>query len=104
MKTIAIIVGTLAALSVAQAQWPPNTTMTGSASGQFFVSARSLLLSPRSVELAKSPDVVTLQPALLAVSCERVKQALLHELDMRDQWQGKIFVVLRPARSVDELI
>ncbi|HEX4265904.1 MAG TPA: hypothetical protein VH597_16340 [Verrucomicrobiae bacterium] len=104
MKTIAIIAGTLAVLSVANAQWPPNTTTTGSASGQFFVNARSLSLSRRSVELAKSPDMVTLQPALLAVSCERVKQALLHQLEMRDLWQGKIFVVLRPARSTDDPI
>jgi hypothetical protein len=104
MKAIAIIAGTLAVLSVARAQWPPDTTMMGSASGQFFVSARSLTLSPRSVDLAGAPEMLTLEPALLAVSCDRVKKALLRQLDMRDQWQGKIFVVLRPARSADDPI
>jgi hypothetical protein len=102
MKAIAIIAGTLAALSVARAQWPPNTRMMGSASGQFFVSARSLTLSPHSTDLAGAPDMVTLEPALLAVSCDRVKQELLRQLDMQDQWQGKIFVVLRPARTADD--
>jgi hypothetical protein len=102
MKAVAIIAGTLAVLSAAHAQWPPNTAMVGSASGQFFVGARSMSVSPRSIDLARAPDMIMLEPALLAVSCERVKQALLHELDMQDQWQGKIFVVLRPARSVND--
>ncbi|HWD94643.1 MAG TPA: hypothetical protein VG938_20105 [Verrucomicrobiae bacterium] len=104
MKAIAIIVGTLAVLGTAKAQWPPNTTMMGSASGQFFVSARNLTFSPRSLELGNAPEMVTLEPALLAVSCERIKRALLRQLDTRDQWQGKIFVVLRPARSADDPI
>jgi hypothetical protein len=76
--------------------------MIGSASGQFFVGARSLTRSPHSTDLASGPDMVTLEPALLAVSCERVKQAMLRQLDMQDQWRGKIFVVLRPARSADD--
>jgi hypothetical protein len=102
MKVIAIIAGTLAGLSVANAQWPPNTTMIGSASGQFFVRAHSLSVSENSISLAAEPDMVLLEPALLAVSCERVKRALLHQLDMRDQWQGKIFIVLRPARTAND--
>lgn len=102
MKVIAIIVGTLALLGVARAQFSPDDTMTGSASGQFFVKSRSPSLSPHSILLAAEPDMVALQPALLAVSCDRIKRALLHQLDMRDQWRGKIFVVLRPARSVDD--
>jgi hypothetical protein len=105
MKFIAIVTGTLAVLNIANAQWKPdpNVTVIGSVSGQFFVSARGAI-SPHSMDLAGGPDIVTLQPALLAVSCERIKQTLLRELNSPDQWRGKIFVVLRPARFADDAI
>jgi len=101
MKTIAIIAGTLALLNVANAQWPPNTKVIGSDSGQFFVSAHGAL-SPHSLDLATRSGLLTLEPELLAVSCERIKHELLHELNMRDQWQGKIFVLLHPARTAED--
>ena len=104
MKTIAIIAGILAGLNIADAQWKPDATIVGSLSGQFFVSARSATPSAHTLELAMETNMVTLEPALLAVSCERIKQELWRELDTRDQWQGKIFVVLRPARSTNDLI
>jgi hypothetical protein len=105
MKFIAITTITLAVLNIANAQWrpDPNVTVIGSVSGQFFVSARGAI-SPHSFDLAAAPGMMTLQPALLAVSCERIKQTLLRELNNTDQWRGKIFVVLRPARSVDDAI
>jgi hypothetical protein len=98
MKTIAIIAGSFALLNMANAQWPPNTTVIGSDSGQFFVSAHGRL-SSHSIDLAAGSDLITLEPALLAVSCERIKRELLHELNMPDQWQGKIFVLVHPART-----
>lgn len=101
MKAIAIIAGTMAVLNIAQAQWR-DMRVIGSASGQFFVSAPSLSLSPHSIELATDPNVVTLEPSLAAVSCDRIKQELLRELGTPDQWQGKIFVVLHPARTADD--
>lgn len=101
MKAIAIIAGTMAVLNIAQAQWR-DMKVIGSASGQFFVSAPSLSLSPHSIELATDPKMVTLEPPLVAVSCDRIKQELLRELDTPDQWQGKIFVVLHPARTADD--
>jgi len=106
MKIIATLAGALAVLTTAQAQWKPPAAMTviGSASGQFFVSARSSYSSPRSVQLGMTPNMVTLEPALMAVSCERIKQELLHELNLHDQWQGKIFVVLRPAFTTNDAI
>lgn len=101
MKAIAIIAGTMAVLNIAQAQWR-DMKVIGSASGQFFVSAPSLSLSPHSIELSVQPDMVALQPPLVAVSCERIKQELLRELNTPDQWRGKIFVVLHPARTADD--
>src|ERR1700709_1144740 len=105
MKLIAILAGTLAMLNMARAQWhmDPNVTVIGSVSGQFFVSARGAV-SPHSIDLASAPDMLTLQPALLAVSCERIKQRLLHELNTPDQWRGKVFVVLHPARTPEDAV
>lgn len=103
MKAIAIIVGTLAVLNIANAQWPSSMRVIGSDTGQFFVSARGPL-SAHSLELAVDPGMITLDPALLTVSCERIKRQLLHDLDARDHWRGKIFVILRPARTADDPI
>jgi hypothetical protein len=104
MKAIAIIAGALVGLGMAHAQPLPKLTVIGSASGQFFVSARAFYPSPHSIDLASGPNMVSLEPALLAVSCERVKQELLRELSLPDQWQGKIFVALRPARTAADPI
>lgn len=104
MKPLAIIAGILAAASIAQAQPTGSMTVIGSASGQFFVRTRRAGLSPQSLELARAPNMVTLDAPLLAVSCERIKKELLQELNMPDQWEGKIFVVVRPARSSEDPI
>jgi hypothetical protein len=42
---------------------------------------------------------VRLEPAVLTVSCERIKQALLEVLGLRDQWQGRIFIELHPVQQ-----
>jgi hypothetical protein len=104
MKPLIIIAGALAALNIAHAQLGGPMTVIGSASGQFFVSARNTGLSPHSLDVGRGPNMLTLEPPLLAVSCERIKKELLRELDMPDQWRGKIFVVLRPARTGDDPI
>lgn len=75
--------------------------MVGSVSGQFFVGARSAV-SPYSLAFASDSDMVVLQPNFAVVSCERIKQELLRELRMRDQWRGKIFVTLVPAQSASD--
>ena len=49
-------------------------------------------------------NVVRIDPTLLAVSCERIKKALLAQLGARDEWKGKIFIVLHYAQSPDEPI
>jgi hypothetical protein len=41
-------------------------------------------------------------PALLTISCERIKANLLRELGGTDAWQGKIFISLYPARVLDD--
>jgi hypothetical protein len=76
-------------------------------SGQFIVtgsSVKSPLLSLRAV--ATNASFVRLDPALLAVSAERIKQSLYQLLAVpsaRD-WRGQICLVLRPALRTDETV
>ena len=55
-------------------------------------------------EIATNADFVRLEPALLAVSAERIKASLRRELDLNPNapWRGKIFLALHPAQSTDE--
>lgn len=90
-------------LNFANAQGQPNATVIRSSSGQFFVSARGGV-SLRSHDLAFAPEMLTLEPPLLAISCERIKAELLRDLNMQDEWRGKIFVILRPARTANDRV
>jgi hypothetical protein len=88
------------------AQLPePDTDLTRSVSGQFIVAgdrqASSLATTPA---VPANGDFVQLEPALLAVSAERIKQTLWRTLgvDSTVPWRGKIFLALHPARSLDE--
>jgi hypothetical protein len=86
----------------------PDANLARSVSGQFIVTRDQS--GPVGLSLATTPavatntDVVRLEPALLAVSAERIKQELWHELGINSTapWQGKIFLTLRPARSLDD--
>ncbi len=88
----------------AQVQFAPFGTVSArSVSGQFIVyGARPEALSRRAEELAHDASLLKLEPSYVAVSCERVRQALLNELRLDVQWHGKIFLVLHPAQSADD--
>jgi hypothetical protein len=83
----------------------PDVDLTRSVSGQFIVTGdrqgSSLATAPA---IAANADFVQLEPALLAVSAERIKQTLWRTLgiDATAPWRGKIFLALHPARSLDE--
>jgi hypothetical protein len=47
-------------------------------------------------------DFAYLDPSTLAVTCERVKQALAQELGWGDRWRGTIYVNIRPVRRDGE--
>ena len=108
-KAITLMAAVLAVLNVASAQVQPNVTVApggqviASSSGQFYVSSHGPL-SPTTLDLAAKTDLLTLEPTLLAVSCDRIKSELLRQLNMADHWRGKIFVSLHAVRSVDEPI
>lgn len=66
-------------------------------SGQFVVSAPTGA-KPRVgiIPDAAATDEIVLEPQLLAVAAERVKQAVLARFDSGDRWQGKIHIHIRP--------
>src|ERR1039458_5141087 len=76
-----------------------------SVSGQFIViGANPVPPSVRPSLTVTNAEWVRLEPALLAVSAERVKQSLWRALgiDTMTQWRGRIFLALHPAESPDE--
>jgi hypothetical protein len=80
-----------------------NTPSCVSVSGQFIVHgapAEPWRLMGLSSSLAK--DYVRLDAPLLAVSCERIKSALLSDLGAQDQWQSRVAVFLHQAHRLDE--
>ena len=91
----------------------PDTSSARSVSGQFIVTgvpsrpAGSRLVA--MPEIATNTDFVRLEPALLAVSAERIKESLgrelnpeLRGLELPTPPPGKIFLALHPAQSTDE--
>lgn len=85
----------------------PSRTPGGAAaishSGQFIVySADPTAERAVTPELAANSPLVHIEATLLAVSCERIKQALLNTLNVPDQWRGKIRLGLHPFRNAEE--
>lgn len=85
----------------------PGMVSADSISGQFVVTSTPqlsrLALLP---EVARDPNLVRLDPALLAVSAERIKQAVMAKLgvDPRAPWSGNIYLAVHPAQSLDESV
>jgi hypothetical protein len=78
-----------------------------SLSGQFIVYGApqfSALANSRAV--AMDTNLVRLDPALLVVSAERIKDALVRRLEVKagTPWRGQIYLIIRPAQSLDESV
>ncbi|MBE0542386.1 MAG: hypothetical protein IH623_13450 [Verrucomicrobia bacterium] len=81
----------------------PDTVSARSLSGQFVVHGLQQGTPPRlAADLATNAACVELRPALLAVSSERVKQAIGRELGDNSPWRGKIHLVLKPATGAED--
>ncbi len=81
---------------------PPDSVSVRSVSGQFIVyGARK---QPPAQIFFNDPNLLMLEPSLVAVSCERLKQALASEMGPGGQWRGKIHLALHPARSPNDEI
>ena len=76
-----------------------------SLSGQFVVfEPTDAILRPIPLAGAVRSNYVRVEASLLTVTCERVKKALLAELQTPDQWRSKISLSLHRARSLDEMV
>jgi hypothetical protein len=93
--------------AAARAQMPQPGAMgtSSSVSGQFVViGSNPATTSAHSRIAITDPEWVRLEPALLAVSAERVKKAIWRALgiDPASRWRGRIYLALHPAASSDE--
>lgn len=105
LRLLAVLAGGLwLAASVACAEDVPfGFTTTRSHSGQFVVSGRQQIYPlPETLTRTTATNWIRLQPALLAMTCERVKDAFLLRLGQRDAWQGRITLIIRPIRRLDD--
>ena len=105
MKKIAALLALFVLFRVvgAQVTAPDPSLTTRSFSGQFFVRAPG---APTDLALASQLTAtgshIQLNPALLAVSAERIKQLLWRKLADKPVWRGRIHLELRNAHSMDE--
>jgi hypothetical protein len=77
---------------------PPDATSARSVSGQFVVHSSMENAIVVLGSNAKSTNrLLSLEPSFAAISCERIKQALLDRLGTSDRWKGKVFIELRPG-------
>ncbi len=91
---------------VASAQFAvPEADSARSLSGQFVVyGGRLPSTATAPAALVTNANYIELEPSLVAVSCERIKQALWAELDVTGQWSGNIHLTLRAARDGEDPI
>ena len=94
----------------AQISFPgPNTTR--SVSGQFIITGPAGSRLAATPAIATNADFVRLEPALLAVSAERIRESLNRALNPEPGAgfrlpppRGKIFLVLHLASSTNEMV
>lgn len=102
----AVWLGVSLGAAPAAVRWNPTDSVTiHSRSGQFIVTGPRQGFPFLSAFAARPESaLVHLDPAVLAVSCERIKQALLNELEAPDRWRSAFSLVLRPAATTNDLI
>ena len=88
-------------LTTAQTSLANASGIMRSASGQFIIiDRRGAMTSQRRT--APSPDskLLELEPALLVVSCERIKQAICTDLDAPRDWTARVNITLRVGGDI----
>ena len=102
---LAVVITAGSSLPVAAQNLPGNGLMALSYSGQFVITGpRAKSRLPDQPEVKTNASLVVLEPALLSVSAERVKQSLYRLLGLgSDQGRAdKIYVALHAAQGTDE--
>jgi hypothetical protein len=72
-----------------------------SSTGQFIVRGPTVLQASTNLTV-NGAELIELDPNILAVSCERVKQALLRELTLPDLWRGRVYIEINPAIATNQ--
>jgi len=83
----------------------PDKNSTRSRSDQFIVQGTpQISLLARSPRIAADTNLVRLEPALLVVSAENIKEWLGRTLEIKAStpWRGQVYFALRPALSPDD--
>ena len=75
-----------------------------SQSGQFVVRGLPLGQSLTALSIPGGVSYVQLDPALLTVTLERIKAAVLTKLNLRDEWQGPVYLTVQPSPRYNEPI
>ncbi|PYK63155.1 MAG: hypothetical protein DME21_03965 [Verrucomicrobia bacterium] len=101
MKTIAIMLGSLIAFSGIGAALDGPVRTVRSSTDQFVVRGPTIA-QVRTNSPSSESALIELDPSILAVSCERLKQALLRELGLVDFWRGRIYLEISPALSTNQ--
>ena len=81
---------------------PPQNASVRSLSGQFIVRAWQGSTQPAASTTVTNRNFIHLEPTLVAISCERIRQFLLHDLSAGNMWRDKIFLTLYPTASMSE--
>lgn len=98
--TLLIAIGLLLATGCAlPAQILALKPVVSSASGQFTVLDHRGAPPPALPTTSRSRGFFDLEPPLLVVSCERIRNALNSELGATAQWRGRIHITISPARN-----
>ena len=88
-------------LTTAQPMLPNASGIMRSASGQFVIlDRRGAAAFPRGGKMDADSNLLELEPALLVVSCERIKQALCTYLDTSRDWNARINITLRAGGNL----
>src|SRR6185503_13175114 len=101
MKTLAIMLGSVIASAAWAAQPDGSVRTVKSSSGQFVVRGPAIAQLSTNSAFGDS-TLIELDPNILAVSCERIKQALLRELSMMDLWRGRVYVEFNPMLTANQ--
>jgi hypothetical protein len=88
----------------APAQFSSDLVSARSYSGQFLVQAPAALVSAPAPAFERDTNFLRLEPSVMMVCCERVKQSLWRELGVSGPWSGKVFVQIYQAVAPDDAV
>jgi hypothetical protein len=80
----------------------PRWSFSPSATRVAMAGSTAFLLTGPPPSPSAATDEIPLEPALLVVSCERVKELFLMELGLRDEWSGKVNLIINRSLRENE--